>query len=113
MKAAANGVPNMSILDGWWDEAADVRAGFHNGFVIGDRHMATREDVQDKNDAVDLYRVLETEVLPLFFDRTAADVPEGWVKVMLNSIASCAYDFSTMRMLEDYTSKLYIPAAKG
>lgn len=112
MKAAANGVPNMSILDGWWDEAADVRSGFQNGFVIGDRHMATREDVQDKNDAKDLYHVLETQILPLFFNRNAAGVPEGWVKVMLNSIASCAYDFSTMRMLEDYTSKLYIPAAK-
>jgi starch phosphorylase len=113
MKAAANGVPNMSILDGWWDEAADVRKGFENGFVIGDRHMATREDVQDRNDAADLYRVLESQVLPAFFERNAEGTPEAWVKIMLNSIASCAYDFSTMRMLEDYTSKLYLPAAKG
>jgi starch phosphorylase len=56
---------------------------------------------------------LESQVLPAFFERNAEGTPEAWVKIMLNSIASCAYDFSTMRMLEDYTSKLYLPAAKG
>ncbi len=112
MKAAANGVPNMSILDGWWDEAQDFRSEFRNGFAIGGRTIASRDEIQDKNDAVDLYRVLENDVLPLFFKRNSDGVPEGWVKVMLNSIASCVYDFSTMRMLEDYVSKLYVPAAK-
>lgn len=112
MKAAANGVPNMSILDGWWDEAQDFRKDFQNGFAIGGRTIASRDDIQDKNDAADLYRVLETEVLPLYYKRNAAGIPEGWVKVMLNSIASCVYDFSTMRMLEDYVSKLYVPATQ-
>jgi starch phosphorylase len=112
MKAAANGVPNMSILDGWWDEACDGRSGFENGFAIGGRSIPSKESVQDKNDAIDFYHVLESQILPLYFNRNADGVPEGWIRVMQNSIASCVYDFSTLRMLEDYMSKLYLPAAK-
>ena len=112
MKAAANGVPNMSILDGWWDEAWDGRAGFENGYAIGTRTMLSNEAIQDKNDATSLYHLLESNVLPVYFDRGADGVPEAWVKIMKNSIASCVYDFSTLRMLEDYMEKAYLPAAE-
>ncbi|HEY3780045.1 MAG TPA: alpha-glucan family phosphorylase [Fimbriimonadaceae bacterium] len=105
MKAAANGVPNASILDGWWDEA--FKGGKdRNGFQIGSRTPAKSLSAQDKADAKDLYRVLEEEVIPLYFDKDKAGLPREWLKIMKNSMADSISAFSTRRMIDDYV-KMY------
>lgn len=106
MKAAANGVPNASILDGWWDEAYEGPEG-RNGFAVGQRQNQRTREAQDKFDSASLYKVLETEVLPLFWNRDASGVPLEWVEVMKRSMATSMYAFSTLRMLEDYASEMY------
>lgn len=109
MKAAANGVPNCSILDGWWDEA--YRGGrTRNGWAIGGRRTFKDPAKQDRYDADALYDVLESEVLPAFFERNKAGLPERWIAVMKQAISSSLYSFSTARMLRDYANLMYKPA---
>jgi starch phosphorylase len=104
MKAAMNGVPNMSILDGWWPEGCQHGV---TGWKIGDPDPADDafdEDDQarvDKRDRELLYRVLESEVLPAYGDRAA------WIAIMRASIAMSQWRFSSDRMIEDYVSKVY------
>jgi starch phosphorylase len=107
MKAAANGIVNVSVLDGWWDE------GFtgDNGWAIGGRDPMQDEAAQDWADAMDLYRILEDEVVPEYFDRARNGLPKAWVERMRRSIASTVWRFSTTRMLHEYTERLYLPAA--
>ena len=105
MKAAANGVPNASTLDGWWDEAYTQNP--RNGFAIGMRDVFRTVRLQDRADAAELYRVLEDEVVPMFFSRSKDDFPTEWVEVMRQSIATSLYAFSTRRMLQDYLAKMY------
>ena len=107
MKAAANGVVNLSVLDGWWDEGyADG-----NGWAIGGRETLPDEAAQDWNDAMDLYRILESETVPEYYERDEAGVPVRWVERMRRSIATTLWQFSTTRMLHEYTERLYLPAA--
>jgi len=107
MKAAANGVPNASILDGWWDEAFENGADGPNGFAVGQRTNQRTRASQDKFDAASLYRVLEDEVLPLFWSRDSSGVPKGWIPVMKRAMATSLYAFSTLRMIEDYANDMY------
>lgn len=107
MKAAANGVVNLSVLDGWWDEGWSG----DNGWAIGGRDQNPDEAAQDWADATDLYRVLEEEVVPLFYARDEAGFPGAWVEEMRRSMATTLWRFSTTRMLHDYTEELYLPAA--
>ncbi|MFZ9888162.1 MAG: alpha-glucan family phosphorylase, partial [Myxococcota bacterium] len=74
MKAAANGVPNASILDGWWDEGFDA----DNGWAIGTREQLADADAQDRADAESLYRILEQEIVPLYYDRAEDGLPRSW-----------------------------------
>ena len=107
MKAAANGVVNVSVLDGWWDEGWTG----DNGWAIGGRETNPDEGAQDWADAQDLYRILEEEVVPLYYERDEDGVPARWVAAMRNSIASTIWRFSTTRMLHEYVERLYLPAA--
>jgi starch phosphorylase len=107
MKAAQNGVPNISVLDGWWDEGYEG----DNGWAIGGREQSPDEAAQDWADAQDLYRLLEEELIPGYYDREATGVPTRWTNVMRRSMASALWRFSTTRMLQDYTERLYLPAA--
>ncbi|MFZ4506778.1 MAG: alpha-glucan family phosphorylase [Fimbriimonas sp.] len=108
MKAAANGVPNVSILDGWWDEAYEADwNGAPNGWAIGDREIDPDTRKQDKKDAESLYHLLESEVIPAFFDRDAAGIPRRWLQVMRASIATSLHAFATKRMIDDYVSEMY------
>jgi len=101
MKAAANGVPNASILDGWWDEG--YRSGPEaNGFEIGNREQNKTDAEQDKKDAASLYEVLEKQVIPTFYDRDPDGLPRKWIDMMKHSIADTLAAFSTKRMIEDY-----------
>ena len=107
MKAAVNGVVNLSVLDGWWDEGwvGD------NGWAIGGREINPNEGAQDYSDAQDLYRLLEQEVVPLYYGRDEDDTPTGWTAEMRRAISSTIWRFSTMRMLHEYTERMYVPAA--
>jgi starch phosphorylase len=105
MKAAANGVVNVSVLDGWWDEGWTG----DNGWAIGGRETNPDEGAQDWADAQDLYRILEQEVLPRYYERDADGLPHTWVEQMRRSMASTLWRFSTTRMLHDYVEKMYLP----
>jgi starch phosphorylase len=105
-KAALNGVPHLSVLDGWWYEG--YRGG--NGWAIGPERDRTVEG-EDEIDASDLYRILATEVIPLYYNRDTDGVPRGWVALMKEAIGSVANRFSARRMVKEYVETLYVPAA--
>ena len=92
MKAAVNGVPNLSVLDGWWAEAYNPDVGW------------ALDGTSDEADAEQLYRVLEHDVVPRFADRDA------WVTMMKNSIAQLAPRFSMERAVIEYVERYYLPA---
>jgi starch phosphorylase len=105
-KASLNGVPNLSVLDGWWPEAYNGK----NGWAVGQERDYSTPDEQDWLDAQALYDVLEHEVIPAFYDgRDAADVPVAWAQICKEAIMSVAPQFSTRRMLTDYVRQLYVP----
>lgn len=106
-KAVLNGVLNLSVLDGWWAEAYNGA----NGFAIGRGTHHVDERVTDARDAEDLYRVLEQEVIPLYYDRDIDGLPRHWIERMMNSISSLAWRFSAHRMVADYVLQAYLPAA--
>jgi len=95
MKAAVNGVPNLSVLDGWWAEAYDPSIGWA---LAGD---------SDETDAAELYRLLEDEVVPLFADRAA------WAELMKRSISRLAPVFSMQRAVIEYAERYYLPASRA
>ena len=109
MKAAMNGAVNVSVLDGWWDE------GFvgDNGWAIGGREQNPDEGAQDWSDAQDLYRILEDEVVPRYYERDPLGRPVAWVELMRRSMAASLWRFSTTRMLHDYVETMYLPAAEA
>ncbi|MCC6603200.1 MAG: alpha-glucan family phosphorylase [Anaerolineae bacterium] len=106
MKAAINGIPNMSILDGWWMEGYNGA----NGWAIGDDRELGNQDIQDEFDANSMYQLLEEELVPLYYDRDRDGIPRGWVEIMRESIRSCAPMFGTRRMIKEYTTNLYVKA---
>lgn len=107
-KAALNGVPNCSILDGWWAEGYE--AG--NGWAIGEEREYQDAETQNQADANALYDVLEHDIIPTYFDRDEAGIPHNWCKVMKTAIATCAPRFSMSRQVKDYTTTSYIPVAE-
>jgi starch phosphorylase len=107
MKAAQNGVPNVSVLDGWWDEGYEG----DNGWAIGGREIGPDEAAQDWHDALDFYRLLEDEIVPSYYERDADGLPRRWLAVMRRAMATALWRFSTTRMLHEYTELLYLPAA--
>lgn len=108
MKATLNGAPNLSILDGWWDEGYNGANGWAiNGAQFDD------PGVQDEHDANAIYRLLEEDIVPLYYERDHDDVPRGWVDVMREAIRSNAPQFSMRRMVKEYTTKLYIEAMEN
>jgi starch phosphorylase len=109
MKAAINGIPSVSILDGWWDEGFDGL----NGWAIGDREPDGDDVAQDEADATELYRLLEEEIIPRYFDRDADGLPRAWLATMRAAIGSTLWQFSTARMLSEYVERLYLPAVRS
>ncbi|MCX7839678.1 MAG: alpha-glucan family phosphorylase [Anaerolineae bacterium] len=107
-KAALNGVPNFSVLDGWWREGF-VRGV--NGWAIGEDRTWDDADAQDAADAASFYTTLENEIVPLFYQRDANNIPRAWVRVMKNAIKTIAPRFATMRMVKEYVTRYYAPAA--
>jgi len=109
MKASMNGVINFSVLDGWWDEGYNGK----NGWAIGGRESVADEGAQDWADAQDLYRLLENEIIPAYYERDKDGLPRRWLQTMKESMASAIWQFSTSRMLEEYVEQLYLPAARN
>ncbi|HEX8492013.1 MAG TPA: alpha-glucan family phosphorylase [Pyrinomonadaceae bacterium] len=105
-KVAMNGGLNLSILDGWWVEGYDGA----NGWAIGDSAAAVEEtEVKevDLRDAESLYRTLEEEVVPLYYERDAEGVPRGWVARMKHAIETLVPAFNSDRMVEEYARRIY------
>jgi glycogen phosphorylase len=102
MKAALNGCVNLSVLDGWWEEAWNGQ----NGWGIGSPGNADPA-AQDAHDATQLYDLIETEIVPAFHDRGPDGVPERWVEIVRASLTTAVQCFSTARMLDDYLASSY------
>jgi starch phosphorylase len=107
MKATANGVLNLSILDGWWDEAYRPEVGW----AIGRRETYDDSDYQDQVEAEALYGLLEQEVVPAFYDRGSDGLPRRWIARMRASIQILCRFFTTHRMVGEYTERYYLHAA--
>lgn len=107
MKVLVNGGLNLSERDGWWAEAyrPDV------GWAIGDGQEHIGDPGWDAQEAEQLYRILEEEVVPCFYKRDANGIPRDWVARMRLSMAELTPRFSTNRMLREYVEELYLPAA--
>ena len=105
-KASVNGAINFSVLDGWWAEGYDQT----NGWAIGTNATFNSETEQDEVDSQSIYKILETKIIPTFFDRPSENSPsEKWMEIMKRSIITTGGNYSTARMLVDYTEKLYMP----
>jgi starch phosphorylase len=103
MKAGLNGVPSLSILDGWWQEGYTGR----NGWAFGTDKV---EGNRDKADAEAIYGLLEEKIIPLFYKTENSDSSNGWENIMKESIKVCGSQFSARRMVTDYITKFYFPA---
>ncbi|MFZ0034684.1 MAG: alpha-glucan family phosphorylase [Sedimentisphaerales bacterium] len=106
MKAAINGVLNISTLDGWWCEGYSPEGGW----AIGVEQTYNDQDYQDTAESQALYNLLENEVVPLFYTRSADDLPRAWIHRVKNSTKWIAPRFSTHRMVTEYAQRFYSPA---
>jgi starch phosphorylase len=109
MKAALNGGLNLSILDGWWDEWFDGE----NGWAIPSADGVDDPDKRDDLEAAALYDLLEREIAPRFYDRDAQGVPVRWMEMMRHTLASLGPKVLATRMVRDYVTALYAPAASA
>jgi starch phosphorylase len=107
MKAAMNGLPNLSVLDGWWDEADYTRTGW----AIGHGEDYDDPNYQDDVEANALYDLLEQTVVPLFYERDEEGLPRGWIAKMKDAIRLNCPQFNTARMVRDYATQAYFPAS--
>ena len=108
MKVALNGGLNFSVLDGWWREAYNG----HNGWAIGKNADGDSPEQQDRDDAESLYRILEDEIVPLYYERDPKEISHGWLKRVKESMKTIIPRFSTRRMVKEYVDRLYVPALK-
>ena len=111
MKAALNGVPHLSIGDGWWAEGFNGRNGWLiEGHANPDDHAAT-----DAADANAIYELLENEVVPTFYDRDRGGrgIPRRWIAIVREAMRSNVPRFSTRRMVKQYVSEMYGPASQA
>ncbi len=106
-KVVLNGGLNLSILDGWWAEAFDGQ----NGFAIGTGQIHTNQDIQDQRDAEALLKVLNGQVIPLFYERDKDDLPQEWIRRIKRAVRTLGWRFNADRMVMDYVQQCYIPAA--
>jgi starch phosphorylase len=104
MKAGCHGCLNLSILDGWWREGYDGT----NGFAIGEDAHADSVEEQDRVDSANLYKVLTSEVIPLFYQRDAQGIPRKWIQRIRRAMVTLVPQFTTSRMVQEYAEKFYL-----
>jgi starch phosphorylase len=104
-KAALNGQPNCSILDGWWAEGYNGK----NGWAIGEEREYHDQEVQAEADSISLYHLFEEEIVPTFFERDRKGTPHRWTAYMKEAIRTCTPQFSMRRMIKEYTTRFYVP----
>jgi starch phosphorylase len=109
MKAAVNGVPHLSIGDGWWAEAY---TGSNGWLIVGNAPPGADLEEVDAADADALYRLLEEQVVPTFYDRDPEGLPRRWLQIVKEAIRTVAPRFSSRRMLKEYADRMYAPAAR-
>jgi starch phosphorylase len=109
MKAAMNGVPHLSIGDGWWAEGYNGR----NGWLIESQASPDDQGAIDAADAEALYTLLEQEIVPAFYDRMEDGSSPRWLAVVREAMRSSIPRFSTRRMLKQYVLEMYGPASRG
>ena len=109
MKPTLHGGLNQSILDGWWPEGFDGRNGWAFGTTRDHRGTAT----EDRRDAAALYKTLERQVVPLYYDRDESGLPRQWIVRMKHSLATIPPAFNADRMVKDYFRKYYLPAIRS
>jgi starch phosphorylase len=103
MKVIANGGLNFSVLDGWWDEGFDPEVGWK----IGNGEEFNDYDYQDEIEARQLYHILESQIIPLFYSRGEDLLPRGWISKVKNSMKKLGAFFNTHRMVTEYFEKYY------
>jgi glycogen phosphorylase len=106
MKASLNGVPQLSTLDGWWQEGYDGLSGWAIS-PAGENEDADAADVER------FYRLLEEQVIPLYYTRDSRGVPIGWVERMRHALRLAGGKFTARRMVQDYVQEYYAPAIRG
>jgi glycogen phosphorylase len=107
MKAGVNGVLNLSILDGWFDEAYEISGGW----AIGDRELYS--DDQDEIHARAIYSILENEIAPMYYQDRESGVPVEWMRRVKQSLTHLSHQFNSGRMVGEYVAQLYEPAHQG
>lgn len=122
MKVLVNGGLNCSVRDGWWDEAYDPAVGWAIGVggdvaltdaAVGGEEVAARDAAGDERDAASLYEILETAVVPAFYERDAAGLPRAWLARVRASMCTLTPAFSSSRMMKDYIERAYLPLARA
>ena len=108
-KAEMNGVLNFSVLDGWWYEG--YRFNEQAGWALTDKRTFTDQAQQDKLDAATIYRMLENEIIPLFFEKNSKGYSPRWIEYIKGSIGDIAPHFTMKRMIDDYITRFYDPEA--
>ena len=109
MKAAANGALNVSILDGWWCEGYSMETGW----AIGSGEVYGDPEEQDQVESEALFNLLETEVIPLFYERDKGGLPRQWIGMMKASMRKLGAGFNSLRMVQEYTERAYLPAHRA
>jgi starch phosphorylase len=104
MKASINGVVNLSVRDGWWDEAYNGL----NGWAIGGLKGGDPEE-EDSSDAEALYSLLEDSIVPLYYERDRKGIPHRWIQVAKEAIKTINPVFNACRMMREYVERMYMP----
>jgi glycogen phosphorylase len=104
MKSGCHGCMNLSILDGWWREGYDGT----NGFAIGKDSHPNNIEQQDREDSANLYQTLTEQVVPMFFERDAQGIPRKWIQRIRRTMVTLVPQFTTDRMVKEYTQKYYL-----
>jgi starch phosphorylase len=109
MKAAANGALNVSVPDGWWDEGYSPEVGW----AVGSGEVYANPEEQDRVECEALFNLLESEIVPLFYERDRGGLPRAWITMMKASMRRLGSYFNTHRMVREYTEQSYLPAHRA
>lgn len=112
MKLPPNGGLNLSVLDGWWCEGYNGKNGWAIGSELPETPYQIDHDIEDEVDVASLFRIIETQVAPLYYAKPDGKLPLAWIQLMRESIRSVTPVFNTHRMVKEYAERLYEPAAQ-